>query len=56
MYRGLASSHHLIHRAVQLPDHIGVIRLDLAVLQVIKGIPERIVRVGQGSCHPRPSS
>ena len=54
--QGLAGGHHLIHRAVQLPDHIGVVRLDLAVLQVVKGVPQRIVCVGQGSCHPRPPS
>ena len=50
--QGLTGGHHLIHRAVQLPDHIGVVRLDLALLQIVKGVPKGIVCVGQGAVIP----
>ena len=32
--QGLAAGHHLVDRVLQLPDHVGVVRLELPVLQI----------------------
>ena len=39
---------HLVHRVLQLPHHIGVVRLQLSVLDRVKGLPQSVIGLVQG--------
>ena len=44
----LAPGHHLVDGVLQLPDHVGVVRLELPVLDGVKYVPQGVVALVQG--------